>query len=136
MKSLKLPIIFILALITGGCQALTVNEVEKKIKPAGQPGQFIVVQYSAIIQVNEAITISSIKLEGASKVLSVVIYSMPEGQIIAPENNLVPGKYFVKATAPYKNEQAKSEDELLFSIITSTNKNVIVKKKSVLKKRT
>ena len=51
MMSIKLPIIFLLAAITGGCQALTVNDLEKKIKPAGQPGQSIVIQYSTTIVV-------------------------------------------------------------------------------------
>ena len=132
--TLKLISFFLLSVITGGCQSVTIGDVEKKVIPAGQPGQPTVIQYSTTIMVAETVTVNSVEIVGASEKLSFVIYKLPDGLVMSTENELEPGKYYINITSIYKNELADTEEELLFNFIDASNKVLSIKKKSILKK--
>ena len=112
------------------CQSISIEKVDKKIIPAGRPGQPIRVQYSSTVSIDKAITLQAIELENSDQKLDITVIKLPNGLIIDSAAFLMPGNYYFNATTTYVDAMADSDDTLIFRIKDSSNATFNIKKKT------
>ncbi len=125
--------LFLLLILTS-CKSINIDAVTKQVVTPGIKSGVMKIKYTAKFTVDVKSVIKSIKLENQNNEnLEFYIIDLSNGKLIDRNKYIDKGHYFIEATIPYVNDSKKIVDMLVFTINTSSDKEIIIKKQTNLK---